>query len=165
MWNSHEELRRSIKSGMKAKSTVLYIHQDAKQLRRGQSFLKKSGYTVLSAASGRPALRLLASRTVHAVVLDDGVLREQCAVADSIKDGKPSLPIIMMAGLIRLPQSSLISVDALVAKADPPEFLLATLHFLLNAQRGPRARRKKRNKKAPLVYPDIQSGVSPAGLR
>lgn len=128
---------------MKAKSTVLYIHPDAKQLRCGQSFLKNSGYTVLSAASGRPALRLLASHTVHAVVLDDGVIRDECAVAGSIKDAKPSLPIIMMADHIRLPQSSLISVDALVAKADPPEFLLATLHFMLNAKRAPRARARK----------------------
>ena len=124
------------------KSTVLYIHSDAKQLRRGQSFLKSSGYTVLSAASGRPALRLLASHTVHAVVLDDGVIREQRAVADSIKEAKPNLPIIMMADHIRLPQSSLLSVDALVAKADPPEFLLATLQFMLNAKRRLRKKRK-----------------------
>lgn len=138
---------------MKAKSTVLYIHLNATQQRRGRSFLKKGGYTVLSAASGRFALRLLASHTVHAVVLDDGVIRDECGVVGSIKHAKPSLPIIMMADHIRLPRSSLISVDALVAKADPPEFLLATLHFMLNAKRAPRARARKENECLP-VYPE-----------
>lgn len=122
---------------MIAKSTVLYIHFNAAQLRRGRSFLKNGGYTVLLAAGGRPALRLLASHAVDAVVLDDGVIRDEFAVASSIKDAKPNLPIIMMADHIRLPQSSLISVDALVAKADPPEFLLATLQFMLNVRRSP----------------------------
>ena len=128
---------------MIAKSTVLYIHLDASHLRRGRSFLKNSGYRVLLAASGRPALRFLASHAVDAVVLDDGVIRKELEVAGWIKHAKPRLPIIMMADHVHLPYSSLISVDALVAKADPPEFLLATLHFMLHAKRAPRARARK----------------------
>ena len=125
---------------MKQKGTVLCIHPDSAQLRRGRSFLKNNGYTVLSAASARPALRLLACHAVDAVVLDDRVIREELAVAAWIKHAKPRLPIIMMADHVHLPESSLNSVDALVAKADPPEFLLATLHFILNAERVPRSR-------------------------
>lgn len=128
---------------MIAKSTVLYIHLDAAQLRRGRSFLRNGGYTALLAGGGRPALRLLASHAVDAVVLDDGVIRKELAVAGSIKDSKPGLPIIMMADHVHLPHSSLISVDALVAKADPPEFLLATLCFMLHAKRAPRAGARK----------------------
>jgi CheY-like chemotaxis protein len=139
--NSHEGLHHRINPGMTTKSTVLYIHLDATHRGRGRSFLKNGGYAVLSAASGRPALRLLASHAVDAVVVDDGVIREELAVAGSIKGAKPSLPIIMMADHVRLHKSALSSVDALVAKADPPEFLLATLHFLLNVKRaGVRAR-------------------------
>jgi hypothetical protein len=51
----------------------------------------------------------------------------------------------MLADNVELPADALKSVDALVAKADGPHFLLATVHFVLNVKPAQRREAKLRS--------------------
>jgi DNA-binding response OmpR family regulator len=116
---------------MATNSTLLCIHRDPAQLR----LLQENGYELVTATNGRDALRLFMSRPVDAIVLEYHLgLLDGSVIAAEIKQVRPKVPIVMLADHLELPDGALKSVDALVAKADGPHFLLATVHFVLNVK-------------------------------
>ncbi len=124
---------------MSTNSTLLCIHRDPTQL----SWLRESGYKLVTATNAHDGLRLFRSRPVDAVVLDYHLdLLNGAVVAAQVKKVKPQIPIVMLADHMELPDGALTSVDALVAKSDGPHFLLATVHFVLNAQPAQRLERR-----------------------
>lgn len=97
----------------------------------------------MTAANGHEGLRLFMSRPVNAIVLEYHLgLLDAATIADEIKQVRPEVPIVMLTDHLEIPSSALRSVDALVAKADGPHFLLATVHFVLNVKPPARTRRK-----------------------
>lgn len=110
---------------------LLCINRDPAQLRS----LQENGYQLLTATNGRDGLRLFASQPVDAIVLDyhlgtlDGAL-----VANEIKRVRPTIPIVMLADNLELPDGALNSVDALVTRSDGAHFLWATVHFVLSVK-------------------------------
>lgn len=140
---------------MAANATLLCIHRDAAQL----SSLEENGYELVTATNGLDGLRLFTSRPVDAIVLEYLVGPwDSSVIAAEIKQVRPKLPIIMLADLAELPEGALKSVDVLVSKSDPPYFLWAAVHFVLNvkldhgreekprAQTPPRLRRSGRSR-------------------
>ena len=126
---------------MGTRSTLLCIHRDPAQL----SLLEQSGYELLTATNGHEGLRLFMTRPVDAVVVDYQLeLLDGGVVAAEIKKVKPQVPIVMLAENVELPEDALKSVDALVAKSDGPNFLLATVHLVLSAKPAPRRGAKPR---------------------
>jgi DNA-binding response OmpR family regulator len=118
---------------MVAPGTILCIHRDPSQL----SLLEEGGYGLLTATSGSDGLRLLRSQPVSAVVLEYYLgLLNGAVVADEIRQARPQLPIVMVADHLELPEGTLKSVDALVSKSDGPDFLLATIHAVLQARQS-----------------------------
>lgn len=114
---------------MAANTTLLCIHRDPAQLR----LLQEHGYELLTATNGSDGLRLFMSRPVDAIVLDYRLgLLDGGVVAAEIKKVKPKVPIVRLAEDVELPDDALKSVDALVAKSDGPEFLLASLRSVLD---------------------------------
>ncbi len=131
--------RRGIKTGMAANSTLLCIHRDPAQL----SLLEQSGYELLTATNGREGLRLFMSRPVDVIVLDYHLgLLDGGIVAAEIKRVKPQVPIVMVAQELELPVSALRSVDAVVARGDGPDLLLATIRSVLDVKGTPRGEAK-----------------------
>ncbi len=61
-------------------------------------------------------------------------LLDGTVVAAEIKEVRPKLPIIMLADHAELPQGALKSVDVFVSTSDPPHFLWAAVHFVLNVK-------------------------------
>ncbi|MGA7382950.1 MAG: response regulator [Terriglobales bacterium] len=113
---------------MATNSTLLCIHRDPAQL----SLLQEHGYELLIATNGHEGLRLFMSQPVDAIVLDYQLgLLDGGVVAAAIKNVKPQVPIVMLAGGEDLPDDALRAVDALVAKADGPISLLETVHSVL----------------------------------
>jgi DNA-binding response OmpR family regulator len=111
--------------------TLLCIYQDPAQLRS----LQENGYQLLTATNGHEGLRLFASHTVDAIVLDYQLgLLDGALVAHEIKRVHPTIPIVMVADDLELPYDALNSVDALVTKADGAHFLWAAVHFVLNVK-------------------------------
>lgn len=118
-------------TGMATNNTLLCIHRDPAQL----SLLQENGYELVTATNGREGLRLFMSRPVDAIVLEYHLgLLDSVVIAAEIKQVKPQVPIVLLAENVELPDGALKSVDAIVAKADGPHFLLATVHFVLNVK-------------------------------
>src|ERR1700685_1845045 len=119
---------------MATNSTLLCIHRDPAQL----GLLRENGYELVTATNGHDGLRLFMSRPVDAIVLDYRLgLLDGGVVAAEIKKIKPQVPIVMFSESLELPVSALQSVDALVAKSDGLELLLATVQALLKAKYPP----------------------------
>jgi DNA-binding response OmpR family regulator len=114
-----------------AANTLLCIHRDPAQL----SLLRENGYELLTTTSGCEGLRLFMARSVDAIVLDYHLaLLDGGVVAAEIKKVNSQVPIVMLTDHLELPDGTLKSVDALVAKSDGPHFLLATVHFVLSVK-------------------------------
>jgi CheY-like chemotaxis protein len=116
---------------MATNSTLLCIHRDPAQL----SLLQEHGYELVTATNGREGLQIFMSQPVDAIVLDYQLgLLDGGIVAAAIKNVKPQVPIIMLAGDMDLPDDALRAVDALVAKSDGPISLLETVYSVLNGR-------------------------------
>jgi DNA-binding response OmpR family regulator len=116
---------------MASNNTLLCIHRDPAQL----SLLQENGYELVTATSGHEGLRLLASQPVDAIVLEYHLgFLEGTFVASEIKRIRPTIPIVMLADDLELPDGALKSVDALVTKSDGSHFLWATVHFVLSVK-------------------------------
>jgi DNA-binding response OmpR family regulator len=125
---------------MASNNTLLCIHRDPAQL----SLLQEHGYELVTATNAHDGLQLFRSRPVDAIVLDYHLdLLNGAVVAAEAKKAKPQVPIVMLADHMELPDGALRSVDALVAKSDGHHFLLATVHFVLNAQPAQRREGKQ----------------------
>jgi DNA-binding response OmpR family regulator len=97
--------------------------------------LQENGYQLLTATNGHDGLRLFASQSVDAIVLDYHLgFLDGAFVANEIKRVRPTIPIVMVADNLELPYGALNSVDALVTKSDGAHFLWATVHFVLNVK-------------------------------
>jgi DNA-binding response OmpR family regulator len=135
---------------MATNPTLLCIHRDPTQLRS----LQENGYKLLTATNGRDGLRLFASQPVDAVVLDYhlGLLDGPC-VANEIKQVRPTIPIIMLADNLELPDDALNSVDALVTKSAGAHFLWATVHFVLNVKPAEKQEGSRQSRTKPSLDP------------
>ncbi|MFH1488356.1 MAG: response regulator [Pseudomonadota bacterium] len=78
---------------------ILLVDDEERFLETTQKLLGKKGYDILIAVSGTEALRILASQTIHVVILDvkmpgmDGL-----AVLKEIKTLHPLVEVIMLTG-------------------------------------------------------------------
>ena len=107
-----------------AKKTILCIDDDEAILRYERALLEKSGYAVLTAASGSQALRLVTMCKCDAVLLDfemPGMNGHE--VASKIKLVRPELMIILLSGS-DVPSHALANVDAFVPKLEANRQLL-----------------------------------------
>jgi len=112
---------------MGTNKTLLCIHRDPAQLR----LLQENGYELVTATNGDHGLRLFKSRHVDGIVLE-----YHPGIAAEIKQVSPKLPIVMWADHTQLPDCALKSVDALVSTSDPPHFVWAAVHFVLNVKQS-----------------------------
>ena len=127
---------------MPANSALLCIHRDPAQL----SLLSEHGYDLATATTGSDGLKLFMSRPVDAVVLEYHLgLMDGAAIANEIKRVRPEVPIVMVVDHVELPVDALKSVDAVVVKSDGPDFLVATLHFVLHVKPAQRQENRLRS--------------------
>jgi len=135
---------------MAANNTLLCIHRDPAQLRS----LHENGYELVTATNGHDGLRLFATQPVDAIVLDYHLgLLDGTLVANEIKRLRPTIPIVMLADNLDLPDGALNSVDALVTKSDGAHFLWATVHFVLNVKPAQSREAKHESQSKPLPDP------------
>jgi len=122
----------------RAKATILCIDDHWNGLIGRKMLLEQSGYEVLEATGGDEGLKLFASRSVDAVVLDyqmpgmNGDL-----VAAKMKRINSHVPIMLLSAYGPLPQNKLRSVDTFLSKSQPPAILLSALQGLLSSRSQP----------------------------
>jgi CheY-like chemotaxis protein len=97
--------------------------------------LEPFGYVPLVASNGREALRLAAQHKLDAVILDYCMPEMNGGeVALEIKRLCPDVPIILFSGSPDVPESTLMHMDAIVAKGEGLRSLLAVLARLLQGR-------------------------------
>jgi len=115
-----------------SKGKLLCVHSDIAQLQHRKLLLEENGYIVATACSKEDAVRLLKSEAIDAVVVD--YIDDSLFVPKQIKQVRPRVQIVVVANKLDLPGAATDSADALVASFDGPQFLLDTLHFLLQVK-------------------------------
>ena len=107
-----------------SKKTILCIDDDVSILRYEKALLERSGYEVLTAASGQQGLKLATTCQCDAVLLDyDMYGMNGQEVAAEIKLVKPELVVILLSGR-EVPVQALALVDAFVPKLEASQQLL-----------------------------------------
>ena len=110
-----------------AKRTILCIDDDEAILHYEKALLEKSGYAVITAASGLQALRLVAMCKCDIVLLDfemPGMNGHE--VAHKIKLVRPELMVILLSGS-DVPAGALAFVDAFIPKLEANRQLLTMI--------------------------------------
>jgi CheY-like chemotaxis protein len=89
---------------MDKKSTILLVEDNAEVLKAIRTTLLKSGYRVLSAASGDAAMKIFNDEPVIDLLLTDIVMpgkMQGTTLARALRDLRPNLPVIFMSGYAR----------------------------------------------------------------
>ncbi|SRR5579884_3894240 len=122
----------------RTKATILCIDDHWKGLIARKMLLEKNGYEVLEATAVDEALKLFASRTVDAVVLDYQMPGTSGDIlAEKMKRINAQVPIMLLSAYGPLPKSKLRSVDSFLTKSQPPNVLLSKLQGLLGDSHKP----------------------------
>lgn len=117
---------------MTSKRKLLCVHSDIAQLQHRKLLLEDNGYVVETACSKEDAVTLLKSGAIDAVVVH--YIEDSLFEPKQIKQVHPTVQIVLIADKLDLPCAAIDSADALVASFDGPQFLLDTLHFLLQVK-------------------------------
>jgi len=119
---------------------LLCVDDDAETLKQRTLLLEASGYSVVSTASARSALELLANGTTVDLVLLDYVMPEMNGdeLARELRQKYPSLPLIAVSAVDPLPESFLRNVDGHLRKGQDPQVLLSEVaKVLCRSKNGP----------------------------
>lgn len=120
-------------SSLEVRNTVLLcVDDEPLGLEVRKVVLQRQGYQVLTATSGHEAIRLFASNTVQAVILDYSMPEMNGGqVAAELKRMKPEVKILLLSAYLDLPEEVSKYVDARAVKATSPVAFLSTLRDLL----------------------------------
>jgi len=118
-----------------SKKIILCIDGDQTILRYEKALLERSGYSVLTTASARQALRLVTMCKCDAVILDYEMLGMNGQdLASEIRLIRPELVVIMLSGS-KVPTQALALVDAFVPKLEASRQLLPMIAELCSRSR------------------------------
>jgi CheY-like chemotaxis protein len=114
---------------------ILCIDDNAAVLSYEKALLERSGYSVITAASGEQGLGLVTVHEFDAVLLDYSMPdMNGCDVAFEIKRVRPQLAVILLSGS-EVPTYALVLVDAFILKPDASRELLPTIAALCSPAR------------------------------
>ena len=93
--------------------------------------LRKQGYTVVTAASGKEAMELLEAGGIN-LVLSDQMMPGMTGteLTKSIKAARPSMPVILISGVNEVPADAKFA-DRFISKVGGPELLFRTVAEVL----------------------------------
>jgi CheY-like chemotaxis protein len=128
----------SPKSALDGRKLILSVDDELGILYSRYRLLAASGYDVLSATDGVQALQVFGNSPVDLVLLDFALQgMDGGVVAESMKEFKPHISIIMLSG-IEVPERCLAIVNSYVQKGEGPEALLKSIQQLLTSTAHPR---------------------------
>jgi PAS domain S-box-containing protein len=121
-----------------AAATILCIDDEATGMFARKLLLESAGHHVIEARSGPEGIRLFKLQKVDAVILDYWMSgMKGAAVASTIKELNPSVPIVVLSGLPDFPGETTGIIDQWLFKGNNrPEQLLGTIKSLLERRSG-----------------------------
>jgi CheY-like chemotaxis protein len=113
------------------KEIILCVDDEENQLAVRKLVLESKGYEVLTAASGRQALDLLAQHQVD-LVLSDHLMPglTGAELARQIKAQKPELPVILISAVNEIPADAAYA-DLFMSKLDGPLVMCENIAAML----------------------------------
>jgi CheY-like chemotaxis protein len=129
---SGPELRLEVEVTAPEPKTLVWIDDYQRGLTVYKAVFERLGFRVLTASCGKLGLELVDSNPVNAVIVDyempemDGE-----AIATSIKNSRPELPVILFSGSSLVPSRVKNVVDAVCDKAGSRDELLAAINRVL----------------------------------
>ena len=119
-------------------ATILCIDDEATGMFARKLLLESAGHNVIEARSGPEGIRLFKSQKIDAVILDYWMSgMKGTAVASTIKELNPSVPIVVLSGLPDFPGETTGVIDEWLLKGNNrPEQLLGTIKSLLERRSG-----------------------------
>jgi two-component system, OmpR family, response regulator len=127
---------------MSSKPTILCVDDQPSNLRIRAMLLEQFGCVAKTAPDGQSALRIVTSDLIDLIVIDYHLAHGESGedVARDVRVIRPRLPIIMLTGDTKLPQSACEAVDEVLIKgASNPTALFDLIQKLLpNAELRPR---------------------------
>ena len=110
---------------------ILCVDDENNPLVLRKLVLEKAGYEVVTARSGKEALRLAAERAFD-LVLSDHLMpgMNGAELAQAIKSKQPNLPVILISGVNDIPPGANVA-DAFVSKVEGPDVLSKRITALL----------------------------------
>jgi CheY-like chemotaxis protein len=133
------------------KAVLLCIDDNQLVLECEKAFLETSGYTVLTAPSGREGLELACLHSFDVVIVDycmPEMNGQEFAIA--MRRLRPLAPIIMVSGTVDVPEQALKVVDAFVAKDCLDSQLLPAIALLCGCKSLPPSSEKSIHSKRPI---------------
>jgi PAS domain S-box-containing protein len=110
---------------------VLCVDDEAAGLEVRKAILERQGYSVVTATNAAQALAFFKAAQFDLVITDHLLGRTTAtAMVAEMKRLNPRLPIIVLSGVVELPER-MENVDAVISKADGPAVLLAKAEELL----------------------------------
>jgi len=119
---------------MAADGITILVVDDEKIPRMLRSLiLQKKGYQILTAESGKEALKLLAEGGVD-LVLSDQMMPGMTGteLTKTIKSSHPALPVILISGVNEIPVDASYA-DTFISKVGGPDLLFKTVAEVLTA--------------------------------
>ncbi len=119
---------------MKTKPTILCVDDQPENLKIRAMFLELFGCNAITAPDHHSALRALEDEPVDLLVIDyhlaDGATGEE--IARDVRVLRPDVPLVMLTGDSKLPDTARECVDAVVIKGSSnPDDLLKVIQKLL----------------------------------
>ena len=117
---------------------ILCVDDDPGTLSARKSLLEAAGYSVLTASAGEEALDLLSDGAAPDLALLDFSMGPMNGdeLAGRLRQNCPSLPLIAVSALEKLPDSFATIVDTHVRKGQSPEILLSAIADALRGRTG-----------------------------
>ena len=119
---------------MSGKPTILCVDDQPTNLQIRAMMLEQFGCRALTASDHRSALQIIAEEAVDLAIIDYHLANGETGedVARDVRVMRPRLPIIMLTGDSRLPQSACEAVDVVLIKgAANPRTLFELIEKLL----------------------------------
>lgn len=103
--------------------TILCVDDEEIPRMLRKLILRKQGYQVVTAASGKEALALLDAGGIH-LVLSDQMMPGMTGteLTKAIKSTRPAMPVILISGVNEIPPDAIFA-DRFVSKVGGPELL------------------------------------------
>lgn len=121
---------------MTLQTRILCIDDESETLKLRKQLLEMSGYSVLTASTGKDGLQLLSDGEPVDIVLLDYAMPEMSGdqVAKELKRRHPQIRIVIMSGFPDLPQELLEMVEGFVRKGEDPETVIGTINRALSSK-------------------------------
>ena len=120
---------------MEKSQIILVVDDDPGVLRLFETILKRGGYSVVAAESGKKALEVLRSESVSLVVLDISMPEpDGFEVLKTLRAFAPGLRTLAVSGFMDgalLEVARILGATATLSKPDAPEHLLEMVNQIL----------------------------------